>query len=244
MIAFESDRIEVLVGFKRAIDIGIGKGRIAMEEPKGMAASIASNDRLQNLLPIIRTMHVAIAEQVPLQVTVLIEAEQGMIARAFEVTVVSRAPPMAIGLADGTVHIEDDLLQPLAFMDSLHPPARQTHQELKILRLSQYLCFKPAHDAGGGGGTFHGSATSNMSYGGIKSEPFGVIRVVIASKPAVDRLPEQCSNTVLCVLARSNVTQLRFNARGQTDRVIKLPIGKQASIARDLGPKVRASISS
>jgi hypothetical protein len=64
-------------------------------------------------------MNVAIAEQASLQVAVLIEAEKWMMARAFEVTVVSRALLIAVGLADGTVHIEENLLEPLSLRASL-----------------------------------------------------------------------------------------------------------------------------
>lgn len=115
-----------------------------------------------------------------------IETEERLIARTFEVTAASAAFLMAAGLTTGPVHIQDNPLQSFAFVDSVHPSGRQVHQGLPIPSLSQYLCLKSPHDAGGGRRPFHGSATGNMSYGGVKSQRCGVIRVVIAGKRAED----------------------------------------------------------
>jgi hypothetical protein len=54
---------------------------------------------------------------------------------------------------------------------------------------------------------FHCSAPSNMPHGRIDSQTFGVIGVIIAHKPAVNRLSEQSGKAVLRVLACSDVTQ-------------------------------------
>jgi hypothetical protein len=43
---------------------------------------------------------------------------------------------------------------------------------------------------GGSSRTFQSSATCNISHGRIDGQTFGVIRVVIARKPAIYRLPD------------------------------------------------------
>jgi hypothetical protein len=118
---------------------------------------------------------------------------------------------MAVGRADRTVHIKDDLLGWAALVNPVYPRTGQVHQELQILRLGQYLCFESAHDTGRCGGTFYSSATGNMPHGRIKGQTLGVVGVVIACKPALYRLPEQSGKAVLGVLARSNVTQVRIS---------------------------------
>ncbi len=56
-------------------------------------------------------MDIPIAKKCSLQVTILIEAEQWVITGAHEVVIVDRALLIAIGRADRTVHIKDDLLE-------------------------------------------------------------------------------------------------------------------------------------
>jgi hypothetical protein len=73
-----------------------------------------------------------------------------------------------------------------------------------------------------------------MPHSWIDSQTLGVIGVLIARKPAVNRLPEQSGKVVLRVLARSDVTQLCMDHRDQAECLIKLPVGKQTSITGDL----------
>ena len=88
------------------------------------------------------------AKEDSFHVAILIEAEKRMIASALEVAVVGRPFLIAIGRADRAVHIKDDLLEWPAFVNPVHRDAGQVHQELKILGLSQCLCFKSAHCTG------------------------------------------------------------------------------------------------
>ncbi len=77
LIGYEADGIEVSFGFEIAIYIGIGKTCVATEESEDIVASITSSDRLQNTLPVIGTVNIAIAKERSLHVFILIEAEQG-----------------------------------------------------------------------------------------------------------------------------------------------------------------------
>ena len=52
-------------------------------------------------------MHIAVAQQGLLQIAKLIEAKQRMVAGAAEMSVVSSAFLLAVGLAHGTVHVQD-----------------------------------------------------------------------------------------------------------------------------------------
>jgi hypothetical protein len=91
------------------------------------------------------TGDIAVTEQPPLQIAELVETEQRMITGAAEVTVVGRAFLLAVGLANRTIHVEDDLRHGLAPMDAINPNAREVHQRLKIVRLSQDLRLEQAH---------------------------------------------------------------------------------------------------
>jgi hypothetical protein len=88
LIGYEADGIQVSFGFEIAIYVRVGKACTASEESENIIASITGNDRLQNTLPVIRTVNIAIAKERSLHVSILIEAEQGMIACTLEVSIV------------------------------------------------------------------------------------------------------------------------------------------------------------
>lgn len=105
-IGFQSDGVEVPLCFEAAIHMGISKTRVSTEEPQDVTASISSNDGLQNALPILGTMDIAIAKEGSLNIAVVIEAEKRMITGTLEAAIVGRAFLIAVSRADGTVHIQ------------------------------------------------------------------------------------------------------------------------------------------
>ena len=52
-----------------------------------------------------------------------------------------------------------------------------------------------------------GAATDHGSHGGIEAEAFGVVDILIAGQPAVDRLTEQGEQAVLRVLSDASIVQ-------------------------------------
>ena len=64
---------------------------------------MTSHDWLQHTVPIVGAVHVALAQQCPLKVAELVEAEQGIIAGAAEVAVLRRALLSTIGLTDRSI---------------------------------------------------------------------------------------------------------------------------------------------
>ena len=67
-------------------------------------------------------------EHRPFQIAELVEQKQRMVAGAFEVPVVSRPLLVAIGLADRTVHVEDQLLERHPLTNLVDPPAGKIHE--------------------------------------------------------------------------------------------------------------------
>ena len=62
--------------------------------------AVASYHRLQDGAPVIRAVDLAVAQQRPLQIAKLVEAEKRVIAGAAEVAVVGRALLLAVGWTD------------------------------------------------------------------------------------------------------------------------------------------------
>ena len=125
--------------------MGVDKDRVPLKESQDITTSITGCDRLQNALPVIGTINIAIVKGDSLHVAILIEAKQEMIGGALEGAVVGRAFLIAIGRADRVVHIKNDLSEEPAVVNLVHPHAAKLRQELKILGLSQYLCSEPTH---------------------------------------------------------------------------------------------------
>jgi len=110
-VTLKSYRIEVPLCFKIAIHLGISKGCVTTEESEDAITSITIDNRLQQTSPVIGTMDIPMAKKRSLQIAILIETEQWVITHALEKTVVSSAFLIALGRADRTVHIKDNLLE-------------------------------------------------------------------------------------------------------------------------------------
>ncbi len=62
VICFQTYRIEIILGFKKAINIRISKRRIATKIPDEVLAPITFYYRLQNTFPVMRAVDIAVAK--------------------------------------------------------------------------------------------------------------------------------------------------------------------------------------
>lgn len=79
-------------------------------------------------------------------------------------------------------------------------------------------------------------AIDHFAHGGIVSKPIRVIRLLIARDPHIRRLADQRRHRVLDALAPAHVTQLLGRHLGQTEPLVKLPVGQQPGVAGVLCP--------
>jgi hypothetical protein len=120
-----------------------------------------------------------LAQQRAFHVTKLIETKQRMITGAAKMPVVGSALLLAVGLAHGTVHVQDQFPHGSVFLEPINPAPGQLRQRLQVVCLGQHLGLETSHLAGGGCRPLRGPATDHMPHGGINREPFGVIGVLI-----------------------------------------------------------------
>ena len=114
--------------FQHAVHRWNGKSRIA---PKGLGdvtAAIPLDDRQQHAAPVFDAGLVAATEHRVFQIAELVEQKQRMVASAAEVPVVRRAFLLSVGLAERTVHVENQFPKRLVPMDLVDPLAREMHQ--------------------------------------------------------------------------------------------------------------------
>ena len=99
-VGLETDGVGEALGFQELIDARCGECGIAPEVASQPVMPIADDNRLQNVAPIMCTVNVAGTQATPFQIAELVEQEKRMVARAAEVTVVSRALLFVMGRAD------------------------------------------------------------------------------------------------------------------------------------------------
>ncbi|MBA7550712.1 hypothetical protein ES705_43235 [subsurface metagenome] len=62
VICFQTYRIEIILGFKKTVDLRIGKRRIATKIPDEVLVPITFHHRLQNAFPVIGAIDIALAK--------------------------------------------------------------------------------------------------------------------------------------------------------------------------------------
>src|SRR5262249_31563657 len=96
--------------------------------------------------------------------------------------------------------------------------------------------LEAGHRAGGGGGGVLGpAAAQHGSHSGIDTEALGVVHVLVAGQPAIDRLAEEGPQAVLGVLPDAGVMQSTRRRVGQAQRVVEFAVGQESSVAGDRG---------
>ena len=119
-----------------------------------------------------------------------------MIAGAVEMPVPGGSFLIAMGRTDRAVHVQHDILEPVAVMEPVDPLPVQIGQRRPVLRHGQRLGLEPPHLRGRGCLRIDGTATDNLTHDRDRAPAVGVVDVLVARKPTIDRLPEQTVKTM------------------------------------------------
>ena len=167
--------------------------------------TIPLNHRQQHLPPVFGARLVAASKHRVLQIAELVKQKQRMVAEALEVSVVSRALLLSIGLADGTVHVEDQFTKRLVPMDLVDPLARKVHQRRQVAALAEYLGLEASNSACGSGFLVRlcRPPTDNVPHGRVDRQSLGIVHIFVSCQSAVDRLPKHRHKTMLFVRAQA-----------------------------------------
>ena len=101
--------------------------------------------------------------------------------------------------------------------------------------VGQPLGLEPAHLAGRGRRPVEPLPADDGAHGRVAGEPLGVVDVLVAGEPAVDRLPQQAEQPVPDVLPAPALGEGRRGRRGQAEGVVQLAVGEQAAVGGDPG---------
>ena len=178
-------------------------------------------------------VHIAGAKRAALQIAELVEHEQRMIAGAAEMAVVGRAFLLAMGRANGAVHVEPDDLQPVPCMHSVDPDSRKSGERGEVVVDCQQLSLEPAHLAGRCAAALDSLAADDPPHRGIAPEPVGVVHILVSGEPSKDGLAKQTDDTVPTVLAGPAVSQDITRQYGQAQGIVEFAVGEQAGVGCD-----------
>ena len=109
-IGAKADGVEISSRFQRFIEVRDGDGGISPKEPHQVTIRVSRNDRLKNLFPAIRAVHIARPQRTPFEMAKLVKYEQRVITHAAEMTVPGGALLRPVGWTDLTVHVQRDPL--------------------------------------------------------------------------------------------------------------------------------------
>lgn len=95
--------------------------------------------------------------------------------------------------------------------------------------------FETDHLTGGDRCLVLGPATDHGSQGGIETEAFGVVDILVASQSAVEGLAEEGQQAVLGVLSGAGIVQAGPRRCGQEEGVIEFAVGEKSGVSGDGG---------
>lgn len=101
-------------------------------------------------MPILGAVNVTWAQKAPFEIAELVEAEQRVVRRAAEMTIVGRAFLFAVGRALRGVHVQDDGFRLLALMDPVDPRPGEVGQRRQIIIRRRPLRLEAPHLTGRG----------------------------------------------------------------------------------------------
>src|SRR5271168_1193678 len=128
-----------------------------------------------------------------------------MIACAFVMTVPNAALLFAVRRAHARIHVEHDATGRPAVMNAVDPLTGKISQRCKVLSRSEPLRLEPAHLARRSRSTMSRIAADNPTHRRIVAQALSVVHILISSKAAEHRLPQQTDQRMAAVLPGARI---------------------------------------
>ncbi len=121
-------------------------------------------------------------------------------------------------------------------MHPVDPRAGQSGERREVGLGGQPLGLEPPHLTGRGRRSVEPLTPHDGAHGRVAGEPVGVVDVLVAGEPAVDRLPQEAEQPVPSVLPTPAFGKSRHAHCGQVEGVVQLAVREQTTVRGDLGP--------
>ncbi len=142
-----------------------------------------------------------------------------MIAGASEVSVVGRSFLVAVGRADATVHVENDLRRRAMAVHTVDPMPGKIGKRGEVFLGGQNLRLEASHLTGRGSLFRDSMAADDPPHDRVEAEPVGIVHVVVPAEAPENGLAELPDKTVATVLPTTGVRQYVPGNLGQSDRI-------------------------
>jgi hypothetical protein len=205
LICRKADRVVNRFSFQELVHARLREGGITSKGDACRRPSVACDHRLENRFPIVGAVDVAGAKRASLQIAILIEDEERMVAGAAEVPVPSATFLIAMRRAYARIHIKHDACGRAALRNLVDPMTGEIAESCEVFRSCQPVRFEPSHLAWRCARTFRCFATDDPAHGGIVSQAQRVVHVFVSRKSAEDRLTEHADECVATVLPRARI---------------------------------------
>ncbi len=176
---------------------------------------------------------VAVPQLGSLEVAVLVEAEQRVVASLAEVPVVGGAFLLSVGRADGTVHVKDEPIHSRPGAGADHPLLVEIGEGGAVLLGREDLRLEPAHLARGGRGRVLGLAADDVTNDGIDPKALGVVGVRVSRETTVDRLAQETREPVGGILAAAGIGEHPTGLSREPEDLVELSVGQEPCVARN-----------
>lgn len=103
-----------------------------------------------------------------------------MVTGAVEMPVSSGTFLVPMGGADRAVHVQHDILQPVAVVEAINPLAVQVSQRRPVLGHSQRLGLEPSHLRGRCRLHVDGPTTNDLTHDRIEGQLVGVVDIFVS----------------------------------------------------------------
>ena len=118
-------------------------------------------------------------------------------------------------------------------MNEVDPLTGQVNKSGEVGVCRKPLRLEPAHLARRSRSTMSRIAADDPAHGRIMPQALSVVHVLISSKAAEHRLPQQTDQRMAAVLARAPIGEHLARYRGQPECVVQFPIGQQSGVGGD-----------
>jgi hypothetical protein len=217
VISRQPDRVAHSSPFQCLVERRHGERRVRPDHDRPPAPAAPINERQQDLVPALRTVDIARSEFRREAVALRVGDEERVVADGLEVAVVRGLLLGPMNGALGAVDVEDHPSRGRARRGMLNKFLVQASEPSAISRLGEDLRLEPMQCVRERDARVSALSRRQHSKRRVFGQSLGVVRVLVPSQAAIDRLTKQIGDRKLGVASRMGIAEMSFDQRTQAE---------------------------